>query len=159
MQTNRVVAKNRPLPAILAALGITLVVGMIVVILGANALLSTGVPFLQAPAEAQAAAAPVSDSASSDQIQQVTAQFQAREQQFQAHEQQYADLVKQYQAREKQYNQQLQQATQERNAAQAQAQQYQQVLDALQQAGIIQIGPDGQIFLARPSRGGFNDHD
>jgi hypothetical protein len=161
MQANHNTVKNRPLPAILAAAAITLMIGLAFVLLGANALLNPGIPLLQSPSDAQAAgpdnvAAATADTAG--QPQELAAQFQAREQEYQAREKQYADQIKQYQSREQQLNQQLQQAVQQRDTAANQAQQYQQVLEALQQAGVIQISPNGQIFLSQPF-GRHSDHD
>lgn len=69
-----------------------------------------------------------------------------------AHVQQLQNLVQQYQAREKQYqsqlqdlNQQLDQANQQLDGANAQVSQYEQLLQALQARGVIQITADGRI--------------
>lgn len=151
MQVNRSATKNKPWPAILAALGITLAVGCGLLVFGVNALVNPGVPLLSSPSVAQAAApadnnitAVDSNPAQVQQLQDLVNQYQAREQQ--------------YQQREQQLNQQLQQAIQQRDQANAQAQQYQQVLLALQQAGIIRIASDGRIFLGQPGFGGGDDH-
>jgi len=67
--------------------------------------------------------------------------------------QQLDNLVQQYQQREKQYQAQLDIAAQRLNEADQQVQSYQQLLDELQQRGVIRITQDGQVFISRAGRG------
>jgi hypothetical protein len=136
MQTNRSQAKNRPLPAVLAAMGITLVVGVALFIVGANAVFQ--------PVRAQAAADPAAGTTAANQAAAPDSQMLAA---YQEREKQLTDRINEYQQREQQLAEQLKQVTQERDSALGQAQQYQQILQQLQQAGVIQIDDDGQIFL------------
>ncbi len=128
-------------PAFFAALLITLVVGMGMVVIGGNAAVNkNSVPVLDAPSQNSQAASGAPDPASSSQTQ--VEQLQA--------------LVAQYQAREQQYQDQLNSAQQQLSEAQSQldqasetVQQYQRVLLILQRRGLIQIDQDGRIFLPR----------
>lgn len=142
-------------PAILAALGITAVVAIGMLLIGANALFNPNAgPIFNSPTNVQAAApasttgtvSAVSASTSATSAQQI-AQLQA--------------LVKQYQDREKQYQTELDQAAQKLNQANTQlsqanqsAQSYQNILMQLQQMGVIQISNDGQISVNRFGGGG-----
>jgi peptidoglycan hydrolase CwlO-like protein len=56
-------------------------------------------------------------------------------------------LINQYQSREQQYQTEIKSLSQKLSDATATADQARQVLDALQQRGIIQITQDGRIFL------------
>jgi biotin-(acetyl-CoA carboxylase) ligase len=60
---------------------------------------------------------------------------------------QLQSLVKQYQDREQQYQTEIRSLSQQLSDANTQANQAQQVLQALQERGLIQITRDGQIFL------------
>jgi phosphoglycolate phosphatase-like HAD superfamily hydrolase len=67
------------------------------------------------------------------QLQSLVAQYQGRE--------------SQYQAREQQYQQQLDRSTAQVQQARVQMQQIQELLNALQQRGLISVTSDGQIFI------------
>ena len=115
-------------PAIIAAFIMTVVIGLGMLLIGANALFTPdSVAQAGAPGSADGSAA----LASAEQVQQLQS------------------LVAQYQEREKQYQQQLDQAKQTLNQANTQLQQYQQVLQALQQRGLITINRDGSISIPR----------
>lgn len=129
--------------AILAALLITVCIGLAMFALGANALLNpNGAAFASAPGNSNTttSGSNVNSALASDPNAAQVKQLQ--------------DLVAQYQQREKQYRDQLNQARQQLGQASQQIQQYQNLLEALQQAGIIQIQGE-QIFIPR----GFGDHD
>ena len=151
-------------PAILAALGITAVVAIGMLLIGANAFFNPNSgPVSNSPTTVQAAA-PASDanlisasvSAAGTSEQQI-AQLQA--------------LVKQYQGRETQYQTELDQAAQKLNQMNQQltqanqtAQDYQNILAQLQQMGVIQISGNGTITVNRfggenRSRGSFFNGD
>lgn len=124
------------LEAVIAAAIITGVVALSMLLIGINALLNTNsVAVSDSPATASTSTiAPSAPSA-------VVGQAQVK---------QYQNLISQYQNREKQYQAQLDQANQ-------QLQQYQQVLGQLQNAGVIRITSDGQIFMPRRGDGGDGD--
>ena len=63
--------------------------------------------------------------------------------------QQLQEQITQYQARETQFQAQIQQAADQINQLTQQNQQYQNLVNSLQQAGVIQIAPDGNIYLNR----------
>ena len=129
-------------PAIMAALFVTLLVGAVMLMIGANALVNPNtVPVNSAPSSAVQGAQDSNVSAVSGPADQ--AQFQ-----------QMQNLIKQYQQREQQYKTQLDKAAQTINQDNAQLQNYQQLIDALQQNGIIRITQDGQILLPRRGFGG-----
>ncbi len=67
---------------------------------------------------------------------------------------QLQDLVRQYQQREQQYQQQLNTAANRLNQANQQLQSYQQLISALQQAGVIQISANGQVYIPQQRFGG-----
>ena len=67
--------------------------------------------------------------------------------------------IAQYQARELQYKNELQQAADQVSLISQQNQKYQELIQALQNAGVIQINTDGRVFIPRqrvPSSG-FDD--
>ena len=127
-------------PAILAALVMTLVIGFVIIGLGINALFNNHV------APAQAAGLPdqslSADQATIDQLQ---------------------GLIKQYQDRELQYQTELQQAADQLNQTNTKLQQYQDLVVALQNSGVIRIAANGQVFvgpgITGESRNGFNGDD
>jgi len=133
---NNHIKAHKQWPALLAALGMTLILGLAIFALGFNALFNTNVTPVQAagPSDPSTSA----DQATIDQLQ---------------------NLVAQYQEREGQYQNELQQAADQLNQANAQLQQYQRLVSALQNAGIIQITADGQVFLGRGFSGGRGDGD
>ncbi|MGE5248573.1 MAG: hypothetical protein ACM3QS_00025 [Bacteroidota bacterium] len=116
--------------AILAAFLMTACVGAAMLAVSASALLNKhGVPVADSPAAATAtASARTAEEAQIQQLQQ---------------------LVNQYQSRETQYQSELQTAAQNLNQANAQIQEYQQLLMALQERGIISVGMDGRISILR----------
>jgi chromosome segregation ATPase len=96
---------------------------------GGNALFnSDGVSISSAPIVANAQAATTDQSA---QIAQLQSQ------------------VAQYQTRETQYQQELTKAADQIRAANDKVQQYQMLITALQNQGIITVGSDGRIYLNR----------
>ena len=125
---NRIHSKKH-WPAFLAAFVMTSLIALAILALGANALLNKNVVPVQAAnlTDQPASGAQVTvDQASIDQLQ---------------------NLVEQYQARELQYQTELQQAADQLDQTNAELQQYQQVVNALQESGVIQIKQDGRIFL------------
>jgi uncharacterized protein YlxW (UPF0749 family) len=116
---------NKSIPALLAAFVMTFVIGVAILAVGGNALLnSNGVSISNSPAAA-------SSSVSADQSAQI---------------QDLQNQIAQYQAREAQYQTQLNQAADRIRTDEAQMQQFQMVLLALQQRGLITID-DGRIFI------------
>jgi hypothetical protein len=116
--------------ALLAALLITMCVAATMLLVGGSALLNKhGLPVADSPAQVTA-----------------TAQAQTAEQ---AQIQQLQGLVAQYQARETQYQQELDTAGQNLERANAQLQQYQILLMALRNRGLIAINEDGSVSIAR----------
>ena len=114
----------------------TLVLGLVILALGLNALFNSNVTPVQA-------AGPTDQSISADQ----------------ATIDQLQSLIAQYQAREGQYQNELQQAADQLNQANTQLQQYQTLVTALEQAGVIQITGDGRVFIGRGFSGGRGDGD
>jgi hypothetical protein len=127
-------------PAILAALVMTTVIGLVIVALGINALFNNNV------ATAQAAGLPDPslsvNQATIDQLQ---------------------SLIEQYQAREAQYQTEMQQAADQLNQTNAELQRYQDLVVALQNSGVIRIAANGQVFVGPGVSGernnGFNGDD
>jgi small-conductance mechanosensitive channel len=118
---------RKTLPAFLAALGMTGVIGVCMLAFGVGALLNRKTT----PIQAAANQAPVVYE------QQTTVQ-------------QLQDLVAQYQAREAQYQTQLQQATDQISLLSQQNQQYQayqDIVTALENAGVLQIASDGSVIV------------
>jgi len=135
-------SNTRHIRAILAALLMTGLIGLVTLALGANALVSKNVVEVQsAPGISQSLPQGGSDPANLQTIQ---------------------DLVTLYQAREQTYLSELNQAAQQLDKAntqiqqdQIQLQQYQSLVGALQNAGLIRIASDGQILVPR----GFEEED
>ncbi len=135
-------------PAFLFALAMTAIIAISMLIIGGNALANHNTsPILNAPPASNIAnvSDPSSNSSSSSDTQLKAAQQQINQMQ---------QLINQYQTREQQYQNELKQAAQKVNDANAQLAQanqqlnvYQQVMQALQQRGIIQISQDGTIYL------------
>ncbi len=139
------------IPAIFAALLITTLVGVGIMVVGANALFNQNtLPVLNSPQQAVSGAAAAGTTGTTQQAGQQASQQQAQLQQMQ-------NLVQQYQQREKQYQTQLNNAAQQLNQANQQVQQYQQLLEALQQQGVIRITADGQVMVPRQRFSG-DDH-
>jgi septal ring factor EnvC (AmiA/AmiB activator) len=146
---------TKAVPAILFAVATTALVGIAILLIGANALFNPNtVPVVSA------ATAPTT--ASVDAAVGQTAQSQNMDQQKLA---QMSQLLQQYQDREKQYQQRLDEAAKRLNDANQQIRQanqtieqsnqsiqtYQQILVELQRRGLIRIDNNGQIFLQRGS--------
>jgi len=124
------------LQGFIAATFITAIVAVGMVGIGANALSNpNSVAVSDSPA--QAAQATQATQASSKAVSEQTA----------AQIDQLQNLIKQYQSREQQYQTEIKSLSQQLNDANTTADQARQVLDALQQRGLIQITRDGRIFL------------
>ena len=129
---------GKTLPALVAVLIMTVFIVVAILAFGLNA------AFNQDLSVPQTATQPVSQ----DIVNQATIQdLQA--------------TISQYQEREAQYQSELQQAADQINQISQQNQQYQQLTQALQNAGVIQITPDGQVFITRGAglRSEFEDDD
>jgi len=126
---------KRTLPVLVAALSMTGFIGLAVLAFGLNALFNKNISTAQAATQPELTT--VADQAVNQDLQ---------------------SLVSQYQEREVQYQDQLLQATNQINEISQQNQQYRQLIQALQNAGVIQITQDGQVLLSRPASG-FEDHD
>ncbi len=127
-------------PALIATLVTTIVVGVFLLGIGLNALFN---PSTVVAAQAPAAASSTTDPSATGQVQQLQ------------------NLIAQYQARDQQYQQQLNTLKQQLNDTNTSLQQYQMILSQLQQIGVIQI-QNGQIYVNRGgggSGGGFFDGD
>ena len=123
-------------PALIAAFLTTLVIAVAMVLVGANAFLNpNSVPVSTTPASASANSpsevVAVSANTGGDQVQQLK------------------DLIAQYQSREQQYQQREQQYQQQLNDATTQIQQFESLLQQLQARGVIRINPNGQISIPR----------
>ena len=89
---------------------------------------------------------PVSDSPAQS-VQSTQAATKAAADQTSAQIDQLQNLIKQYQSREQQYQTEIKSLSQKLNDANTTADQARQILQALQDRGIIQITRDGQILL------------
>jgi biotin-(acetyl-CoA carboxylase) ligase len=114
----------------IAATFITALVAVGMVGIGINAISN---PNSVAVSDSPAQTTQVSTNAASDQTSAQIDQLQ--------------NLIKQYQSREQQYQSEIKSLSQQLSDANATAEQAQQVLQALQERGIIQITRDGRIFL------------
>jgi uncharacterized protein HemX len=116
----------KKLPAFIAAFIITACIGVGILALAANALFNQNTVAL---ASAPSQTANVSSQADPATIQQMQ------------------DLINQYQQREKQYQDELNQASQQLADANQQISGYQNILQQLQQMGVINISRNGQISV------------
>jgi biotin-(acetyl-CoA carboxylase) ligase len=117
------------LTAVIAALGMTTIVGVAMLGIGLNAMANRNVvPTQDSPAASTAAQIPAASSAQLQQMQ---------------------SLIQQYQARDQQYQSQLSTVVQQLNQRNAQLQQFTQLLLELQNRGLILIQPDGTILIPR----------
>lgn len=122
---------RKQISAILAALFITGFIALCMTVVGANALVNkNSVPVSNSP-QATAVASNTNDPSAATQTQI----------------QQLEDRINQYQQREQQYQQELQTAQQQIQDANSQIAQFQQLLQVMQQRGLIFINQSGQIFL------------
>jgi len=129
---------RRILPALIAALSMTIIIGLAILAFGLNALLNQNLSV------AQAASQPDTEVATDlTTIQDLQA------------------IMSQYQVRETQYQSELQQAAEQINEISQQNLQYQQLIQALQNAGLIQLTSDGRVFISRNAElpSGFGDED
>jgi outer membrane murein-binding lipoprotein Lpp len=118
---------KKQIPAIIASLLITLVIGLGMFFMGGDAVLNpNGVPVQNSPGAVSTA------------DPSTTAQAQV---------QQLQSLVTQYQQREQQYQSELSAAQTQLNQASTTIQQYQRLLQALQSRGLITIDNSGKVFL------------
>jgi uncharacterized protein YlxW (UPF0749 family) len=127
---------RKTLPAYLAALGMTGMIGVCILAFGVSTLLNRKT----APVQAVATQMPVvfDQQATIQQLQDQVAQYQQRE--------------AQYQARETQYQNQLQQVTDQLNQLSQlnqQYQAYQDIVTSLENAGVIRIASDGSVIVNR----------
>jgi hypothetical protein len=122
---NQFLKNNKHIPAFAAALAITLMIALVLLAIGVEAVFNSRLDAAQA--------------AGNDPLQIDSAQIQDLHQ--------LQELVAQYQQREQQYQAELQQAAVQLNQAEADRQQALNVLQELQSAGMITIGPDGQVTV------------
>ena len=122
---------KKQISAILAALFITGFIALCMTVVGANALVNTNsVPVSNSPQSTVTASTSTDPSAATQtEIQQLEAR------------------INQYQKREQQYQQELQAAQQQIQSANSQIAQFQQLLQVMQERGLIFINQSGQIFL------------
>jgi hypothetical protein len=107
-----------------------------------------GVNALSNPNSVAVSNSPASNSlASNSPAQAAQVSSKAATDQTSAEIDQMQNLIKQYQSREQQYQTEIKSLSQKLSDANATADQARQILDALQQRGIIQITQDGRIFL------------
>ena len=125
---------------------ITIVMGIGIFAIGANAYLNTNTVAM-ASSPNDTATTNVSDTSAVQDAQQAAAAAQLKQMQ---------DLVKQYQGREKQYQQELNDAAQRLKdqsanlqSYQEQVQTYQNIFMQLQQAGVIRVDANGRISIPR----------
>jgi len=133
---------KKQLPALLTALLMTGFIALVMVVTSANAL------FNQNTVEPANSASPASASSAA-----ATGLEQAQIQQLQGRINEYAQREQQYQQREQQVQQQLQESQLKLTQTTAQVQQYQQLLLAFQERGLIQIQENGRILItSSPNR-------
>ena len=144
------------LQGIIAATVITIIVSLGMVVIGADAATNVNsVPVNNSPNGVPAAASLASSGAGSTTANTTAQTAQdsaaaAQDAQFKSMQAQIDQLqsqIKQYQSREQQYQTEIKSLSQQLVDANATANQAQQVLQALQERGIIQITRDGRIFL------------
>jgi septal ring factor EnvC (AmiA/AmiB activator) len=124
----------KAMPAILFALAITAVIAISMFAIGSNAIVNPStVPVSNSPNTAPGASASVQQQI--DQMQKLINQYQSREQQYQSELSQAA--------------QQLNQVNAQLNQASQSLQMYQQLVQELQNAGVIRITNDGRVFISR----------
>jgi len=126
---------KKSIPALIAAVLVTVVLGSGMFLIGQNALGTS-------TAKAEAAATTVTVTADTvAQYEQVVAQYQARE--------------TQYQAQIAQASQQIDTANQQISIASQQIQQYQSLISQLQSSGLITVANDGTVTINQASQSGF----
>ena len=126
MQKNHPVSPIRKiLPALFAMLGMTVFIGLTILALGLNAFFNQNVRVAQAAAQPDS---PVIGNQATIQDLQAT--------------------ISQYQNRETQYQNELQQAADQIDQITQQNLQYQQLIQALHNSGVIRISQDGRVFIS-----------
>ena len=136
MQKNQPISSVKKIfPALLATLGMTFFIGVAFLALGLNALFNPNVSVAKAAAQPDP---------------QLTTN-QATIQDLQA-------TISQYQDRETQYQKELQQAADQIEQINQQNLQYQQLIQALQNSGLIRITQDGRVFIS-PGAGFQSEFD
>ena len=118
------------LQGLIAATAVTGIVALGMVGIGVNAASN---PNSVAVSDSPAQTAQVSANSAADQTSAQIDQLQ--------------NLIKQYQSREQQYQTEIKSLSQKLSDANATADQARQIIQALQERGIIQISRDGRIFL------------
>jgi peptidoglycan hydrolase CwlO-like protein len=124
------VSMRKQISAILAALFITGFIALCMTVVGASALVNKN-------------SVPVSNSPQANVVASTTNDPTA----VQAEIQQLQNRINEYQQREQQYQQELQTAQQQLQSANSQISQFQQLLQVMQQRGLIFINQNGQIYL------------
>ena len=129
---------NKTLPALVAALSMTVFIGLTVLAFGLNALFNKNASAAQ----------------TTDQPDFQVAADQVTIQDLQ-------ENISQYQERENQYLSELQQAADQIDEISQQNLQYKQLTQALQNAGVIQVTQDGQVLVSRSASvdSSFRDDD
>ncbi len=124
-------------PAVIFAVLITAVIGVAMFMIGANALLNkNSVPVSNSPNTTTTNAS----AAASTQDQQTIQQMQNMINQYQARDKQYQSELNDAAQRLSQANQQLDQANQQLNT-------YVQLINELQNVGVIRITNDGRVMI------------
>ncbi len=119
---------NKKITALVAAIGMTLVLGLVMVWIGAAAAANpNSVPVSDAPGQTTGTGvSPAEIQANIDQLQ---------------------SLVNQYQQREQQYQAQMNDVQQQLDQADGQIQQYQQLVQFLVSRGILRVDQQGRLSL------------
>jgi len=126
---------HKHIAAFAAALVMTALIAVAMLAFGVNALFNPNTV-----TTAQAAGATAGEATSLSSSDQVTLdQLQAR--------------IVEYQQREAQYQEEIKSATDQVNQLSQQNQQYQELLNALQNAGVIQITSNGRVFITANTPG------
>jgi TolA-binding protein len=149
-KTNKI---PRQIRAILAAFVLTGVIAFAMLALGVSALASAKngevANIAASPQASPLAVQPAAfDPSVLDQLQNLIAQYQLRETQYQSELEQAARQLDQA-------NLQLQQNQTQTQQVQAQTQQYQTLIQALVNAGVIQITADGSVVIPSPARSSY----
>jgi len=126
---------KKQLPALIAAILMTSIIALVMVVTSANALFNTN---SVDPSNSQTTnvSAPADSNSNAAQIQQLQDRIN-----------EYAQREQQYQQREQQLQQTIQSDQQQVQEAASEIQQIQQLLAALQQRGLISIQRNGTILI------------
>ncbi len=138
--TNNTNNRKKHVPALIIAFGMTALVAVAMIALGANALFNNNVTSAEAAPAATEITVP--DNATIEDLQAIITEYQAREVQYQA---------------------ELTQAAEQLNQANTQVQQYESLVTELQTLGVITMDANGQVTVtqAQPVFGGegFGHHE